>query len=349
MCISSEQQSSRTIKMVKGIGILLVVLGHTKTPLSTVIYTFHMPLFFCVSGYLFNYAKWHENGIAFVKRKTCRLLVPYFVSCLLIFYPFWFFVGRHFGEDVDANYSPIGEFFGIFFANGFDQWMAFNIPLWFLPCLFLATVIFWVINSISRQNIGIMAILCIVLSVAGYTIKTYTILPWGCDIAMVVQVFMFVGLLLRKYNFDNKFLCFISILIFVIAIIINGRVDTNSRNYQLLPVYYAGGISGTIVMLYISNALTRLKDTILYNTIKKFLSFCSANSIMIMMFHFWGFKFSSVILVYGFKINSDVAHIDFWPVYVLVSLVFCLMVVKIKGILDRYLSKYNIWNTLFSW
>lgn len=47
------------IDACKGIGILLVILGHTNVPsiVHTIIYSFHMPLFFIISGYLFSEAK----------------------------------------------------------------------------------------------------------------------------------------------------------------------------------------------------------------------------------------------------------------------------------------------------
>lgn len=38
------------VDVAKGIGILLVILGHLKNPLMDFIYAFHMPLFFFVSG-----------------------------------------------------------------------------------------------------------------------------------------------------------------------------------------------------------------------------------------------------------------------------------------------------------
>lgn len=45
------------IDMAKGIGLLFVFLGHLKTPfLATWIYTFHMPLFFFLSGLVYNHS-----------------------------------------------------------------------------------------------------------------------------------------------------------------------------------------------------------------------------------------------------------------------------------------------------
>nr|WP_198015960.1 acyltransferase family protein [Barnesiella viscericola] len=47
------------IDYAKSIGIYFVVLGHTHlyTPLSNVIYTWLMPVFFFISGYLFSFEK----------------------------------------------------------------------------------------------------------------------------------------------------------------------------------------------------------------------------------------------------------------------------------------------------
>ena len=43
------------IDTAKGIGLICVILGHMRVPyLSTWIYTFHMPLFFFLSGAVFS-------------------------------------------------------------------------------------------------------------------------------------------------------------------------------------------------------------------------------------------------------------------------------------------------------
>lgn len=40
------------VDVCKGIGIILVVLGHTGSPFVRLIYSFHMLLFFIISGFL---------------------------------------------------------------------------------------------------------------------------------------------------------------------------------------------------------------------------------------------------------------------------------------------------------
>ena len=63
------------IDIIKGIAIILVIMGHVLSDpslLRNAIYTFHMPLFFIISGYFLKFKS--ENAF----RKNFRsLLVPY--------------------------------------------------------------------------------------------------------------------------------------------------------------------------------------------------------------------------------------------------------------------------------
>ena len=71
------------IDWLKGFAIILVVLGHCWTldrGLFWLIYRFHMPLFFCISGYLFNNKR---NFKDFLKIKLKTLIIPYMISFLI--------------------------------------------------------------------------------------------------------------------------------------------------------------------------------------------------------------------------------------------------------------------------
>ena len=86
------------IDSARGIAILLVVIGHVLggytgnyglpqyqriiNLLVDIIYSFHMPLFFMISGYVFGLKKYNwskSNYVVFVKYKAKTLLVPYFL------------------------------------------------------------------------------------------------------------------------------------------------------------------------------------------------------------------------------------------------------------------------------
>lgn len=77
----------------KGIGILLVLLGHTlRTDVSLVyVYGFHMPLFFFLSGLVCNEKKY--NWKSFLKSRFNTLIIPYIVFYLLTWL-YWLFIER---------------------------------------------------------------------------------------------------------------------------------------------------------------------------------------------------------------------------------------------------------------
>ena len=79
----------------KCIGIFLVVLGHclpAGDPVKIMIYSFHVPFFFCLSGYIYNDSA--EKGSFFlrVKNRFFRLIVPYAIYTLISL-PVYFFNG----------------------------------------------------------------------------------------------------------------------------------------------------------------------------------------------------------------------------------------------------------------
>lgn len=78
------EQRNRLVDAIRGVLILLVVVGHSKVDiLHDIIYLFHMPLFFILSGFLLQ-----EKRLAtkdYFINKTAALLVPYGVYLLLDF------------------------------------------------------------------------------------------------------------------------------------------------------------------------------------------------------------------------------------------------------------------------
>lgn len=66
------------IDYAKSICIYLVLLGHAHAsqPVTDFIYTFHMPLFFFLSGCLFSFEK-HPNFKEFAIKRFKGLMVPY--------------------------------------------------------------------------------------------------------------------------------------------------------------------------------------------------------------------------------------------------------------------------------
>lgn len=144
--------------IVKGVGIVLVVLGHAIvkeyallnsvfSSLRTIIYVVHMPLFFCVAGLLYQkFDKRRKNDKrGYMLDKVCLYLVPYLSFSFLIY--FISFVGGQI-EVTKSLFEKIGlEFPGFLLAT--VQIITYqghlDSHLWFAPVmliiLLLATLV----------------------------------------------------------------------------------------------------------------------------------------------------------------------------------------------------------------
>lgn len=128
----------------KGLGILLVILGHiyawnpniNRKILVTWIYSFHMPLFFIVSGMLIKY-KNYCNIKEFIFSRIKHILVPYIVFSLcnaLVRILLYGYDESAFIRDVICTFILIG------------------VDTWFLQALFLAEIMFIVIRKIVKNG-----------------------------------------------------------------------------------------------------------------------------------------------------------------------------------------------------
>lgn len=72
------------VTCTKAIGIILMVLGHccSSDIVSKIIYSFHMPLFFIMSGYCFK-IQYLNSPFLFFKKRICGLWWPYIKWCSL--------------------------------------------------------------------------------------------------------------------------------------------------------------------------------------------------------------------------------------------------------------------------
>lgn len=85
------KERNEIIDISKGVLIALVTLGHIiqfitigmggeekffKNELFAFIYSFHMPAFMIISGYLFYFTSWNKSPLTILKRKCNQLLLP---------------------------------------------------------------------------------------------------------------------------------------------------------------------------------------------------------------------------------------------------------------------------------
>lgn len=145
------------IDIAKGIGILLVVIGHllhSSTLPGMLIYQFHMPFFFLISGYCYNQDKYTGHISMFAKARGMQLLVP--LACFNLLLMCLSF--RLFPDYTAESFS--------------DHMMG---ATWFLLVLYGASILYSIIDCVNNNSFKV-AILIIFL-LCGCVLSFYNINP----------------------------------------------------------------------------------------------------------------------------------------------------------------------------
>lgn len=111
---------------------------------NMMVYAFHIPLFFFMSGMVFNSDK-YPSVCFFIKRRTKTLQLPYLVFSFIT-WVLW--VGMWVvSNDATDYWYPLLQ---TLIAQGSSSFLRHNIPLWFVTCLFVVEVLFYLINKLPR-------------------------------------------------------------------------------------------------------------------------------------------------------------------------------------------------------
>ena len=168
MSTHAAKNTNIIIETLKSIAICLVVVGHSLPTklieenvhsvivVRNIIYSFHMPLFMFISGFLFvkyslsNTDKYH-NEISFIISKFKLLIIPYIALQLLGF------LLKGFVNDYSYGHY---EFSLIYYLNGLVNPADSSVPMyWFLLTLFIIFLFHPIWKIIFKSN----KIICIII------------------------------------------------------------------------------------------------------------------------------------------------------------------------------------------
>jgi acyltransferase len=283
------------IDVAKGIAILSVVVGHainqlnpenTTFVLTTIrhfIYSFNMPIFFFLSGFLLNYS---TVPLEFIRKKIKRLVIPYFftyiVTSVILFISY---ILLKIPDSFSGFHYFLGMLYGTLLEFRIQTGTDIFSPLWFLPALFCALLISYALLWIF-DNDPLLGFLTLIVTICvGYACGLSKIhLPWGFDIAMVAQLFVIPGFYLKKSGYTEiKNLTGFSILVlslgFVVAFYFNGIANMATGDYYDLFLFWVEAVCAIIGICYLSYHLA------LSSPIGEILSFFGKNSLVIFCFH----------------------------------------------------------------
>ena len=296
------------IDVAKGIGILLVVAGHNDLALVSPylhrwIYSFHMPLFFFLSGYFFKPAI--PFGVLFKKRFN-TLLKPYIFTILLIYG-----VSVSFGKM--SFETALRRMVKSAYASGYYlDW----VQLWFIPHLFLLSFYAFLFYALFKpqknrwprilaltglQALGVYAIGTFwdyPISLFG---KEYVLfgLPFSADLLLVSGFFFVLGSEIRKIlkeDFLKKVWVTVvsGVTLFASNVFLVDFIDFNGRVY---PNWFVSTLEALLGILFVLSLSTQVAKYT--KRLSSVLQYVGNASLFILIFHvpvqaFWGEKIQAV-------------------------------------------------------
>ncbi|MBR2491927.1 MAG: acyltransferase family protein [Paludibacteraceae bacterium] len=381
--MSSTNNTNRdnTIDIAKAIGIIFVVIGHCcaiprhggdvqwQIYISDYIYTFHMPLFFLLSGYFFSKHNL-DNKLNFVKKKITGLWSPY-VKWTLVFtllHNTLLNIGMY-GSFKDSfpitydTYDLIKRTIATLFFLGGDQLIG---GFWFIPTLFYASIyslfVMWFFRffvnklpNINKEHLyNILVVVCIsiffLISVIttqfslsipkiGITNKTF----------LASSIFLtghLISILNQKYKDNIKkttdiiLICLGTIISILITIYKPADFNNISDWYDIIYIWFAGSI-GTWTWVLISKFLAKWSSPII-----SVLVYIGKNTMIILALHFSCFKIVNLMKIYYYNLDNvpygsfpilandpSANNVFWWILYIIVGV---FIPIAIKWYYDKF-------------
>ncbi len=297
-----------TIDVAKGIGIIFVVYSHIANSgaFYNIVYSFHMPLFFMLSGMMLNTSKFKTLS-ELLKKRFKTLICPYFFFCAVgILYNSIYRLIFDRAGFLDFLFKSISS---VFLAQGgkYRHFGLFNTPLWFVPSLLLMQVMFYLLDKYIKNRYIFHTLTIVIIPFFGWFTETpfavkyfdISFLPFNFSSSCFAMIFFTVGnIVYKKYKdkifnieLNSKNITILILLIIVLGAVTafvgikNGDVSIGGRVLNNGLLFVISGFSGSAMIICIASLFKH----------SRILKYCGENSFTIMGIH---------IIIYQFCITS---------------------------------------------
>lgn len=268
------------IDIAKGFAMLCIIAGHFGiVSANRIIYTFHVPLFFLLSGY---FLSTRQDLRTFIKTKAKQLLLPYYVTGIVIIV-FATFIGLALTPDYHVVENAGSILGALAYGAGTPHADPFVIRqiglLWFLWALFIGMIIVRLALT-TQQPLLVVSIVALI----GWQTSTYVWLPLSIQSGCMASFFLYMGFWARQ----NKILSLkpspllLAALAVLWLICIYGNVSINIVSGDL-----GGGllcVANALGASYLILVACRFTEQH-FKTIARALNFIGQTTLPIMCFH----------------------------------------------------------------
>lgn len=265
--------------VTKGIGIILVIIGHIDLPNAIInyIFAFHMPLFIIISGYFVNHSR-ISNGLK-------KLAICYINMSVIMTVAYSVF------EYITTGYtirSVLRQFLNILLGASAPHYRVDAAPaVWFFVSLIVIQIISFFQSKITKKIQPLVPIICLIFGLLLSRYKDNSYLPFNIDVSLLLYPFFYIGsnfksVIKNLLDLSKWWVILVFVLTTVITILIsiyNGEVNIYRCNYgNSIVLYYIGSLAGAISIIALSKVVSEF-------TVMKPIIWLGQNTIVPMCCH----------------------------------------------------------------
>lgn len=293
MVIEMKKQRLTWADTARGAAILLVLVGHTCPPPYTtaLIYAFHMPLFFILSGL---FLRLDDPLKPLLWRRVRTLLVPFVFYNLVLLASDWCIVALspNHHDPVNIPARLLGTLTG--WRSG-----SWNSSLWFLPALFVAQWLVIGCYRLAPTRPRAYLFLWVVLSLLGVAWCQWVgvALPFSLDAALIASGFLLMGQQWLKRGFSGfeGWYWVVTAIIFVVSAIDNfhhlgggdNHVDLSTCTLGQPFNFYIAAAAGSLLIIRLCQIRVKSSAHFSFFTshFSSFMQWMGRNSLAIYCLH----------------------------------------------------------------
>lgn len=259
------------VDVAKGITILLMVAGHTSIPetISKYIWSFHMPLFFFVSGVFYSEKKYKTFSSLF-KRRLFTLLVPYVFFSVVVML----------GYQGTVYWNPKELYLG---WNGY--------ALWFIPVLFMSEMLLYPFAKYIEKPIIKITIIILMLCLSKLLALLDIYLPFKIEAVPLASSFLFMGYILKDFSKKYLFPIWLILIAFLVSVALSQilpKTDVAQNEIGWVIPNYINAIVGIFFVMQLSRLLLSYS---INKFVNQFLLWSGKNTLFILafsqLFNYW--------------------------------------------------------------
>ena len=327
------QERNPLIDLIKGMGIILMVLGHSGFPFTRFIYLFHMAIFFMASGYCYKDedSESIKNSFKFVKRRVFSLWIPYIIwtTIFTLLHNIFISLNIYTTNPLILNYTSIGGTLSevwsykemlkniclSFFLSGGTK---IGGALWFI-CILLKISFLYIffdilIKQFFKNSILVQGILAIIFLFIGYIFHLKNIRFLSLDKVFSYYCLFCLGYVIKRFNLSDYFNAWYSRLIvlgsaFIVLLICNklGRIELAETDYVNPAFLIISSLAGWQLLYEISYFIYQIPK------ISNIVIVIGKNTLAVVILHFLCFKIINLIGIFITK--SPIFLLACFPTY----------------------------------